>query len=172
MQIIKSLIKLLVFICPLVATAQSTYLPEGDKGYHFVDLLEIKQQTNTGLNFSSIKPYNRRYIVQQAEFIDSIHKESGNFLVAASTNHLEFTKLDEYNMNSFLMNNREWVTGSKESFASKKPVLKSFYITKPNLLEVNTKDFFLAINPILQLNAGKERGNNESVYLNTRGVKM
>ena len=172
MQIIKSFIKLLVFICPFAAMAQSTYLPEGDKGYHFLDRLEIKQQTNTGLNFSSIKPYNRRYIVQQAEFIDSIRKESGNSLVAASANHLKFTGLDEYNMNSFLMNNTEWVTGSKESFASKKPVLKSFYKTKPNLLEINTKDFFLAINPILQLHAGKQRGYNESIYLNTRGVNV
>lgn len=172
MQIIKSFIKLLVFICPFAAMAQSTYLPEGDKGYHFLDRLEIKQQTNTGLNFSSIKPYNRRYIVQQAEFIDSIRKESGNSLVAASANPLKFTRLDEYNMNSFLMNNSEWVTGSKESFASKKPVLKSFYKTKPNLLEVNTKDFFLAINPILQLHAGKQRGYNESIYLNTRGVNV
>ena len=172
MQIIKSFIKLLVFICPFVATAQSTYLPGGDKGYHFVDRLEIKYGTNTGINFSSTKPYNRKYIVQQAEFLDSLHKEAGNSLVVAETKPFKITGLDEYNMNSFLMNNTEWVTGSKESFASKKPVLKSLYITKPNLIEVNTKDFFLAINPILQLHGGKESGNDESLYLNTRGVNV
>ena len=31
MQIIKSLLKLLVFICPVFATAQSTYLNQGVK---------------------------------------------------------------------------------------------------------------------------------------------
>ena len=138
MQIIKSLFKLVIFICPFVATAQSTYLPEGDKGYHFVDRLEIKQQTNTDLNFSTLKPYSRKYIVQQAEYLDSIRKQSANSLVVAETDHLKFTKLDAYNMNSFLMNNSEWVTGSKESFLSKKPFWGAFYKTKPNLLDIRS----------------------------------
>ena len=40
--------------------------------------------------------------------------------------------------------------GAKGKFLSKKPILKTFYATKPNLLEVNVKDFFLAVNPVLQ----------------------
>src|SRR5258705_5851041 len=71
MQIIKSLLKLLFFICPVVATAQSTYLNQGSKDIHFVDRLEIKQQTNTDLNFSTVRPFNRKAIVRQAEFLDS-----------------------------------------------------------------------------------------------------
>ena len=57
MQIIKSFLKLLIFICPVTAGAQSTYLTQGSKEYHFVDRLEIKQQRNTDLNFSSLKPF-------------------------------------------------------------------------------------------------------------------
>lgn len=173
MQIIKSFIKLLVFICPFVATAQSTYLPQGDKGYHFVDRLEIKQQTNTDLNFSTLKPYNRKYIVRQAEFLDSArmgYKDSAGNDKDKEWTGLELSTVDEYNMKSFLMNNSEWVTGSKEGFLSKKPVFGSFYKTKPNLLEVNTKDFFLVVNPVLQIHLGKESGNNQSIFLNTRGV--
>lgn len=170
MQIIKSLIKLLVFLCPVFAAGQSTFLPEGDKGYHFIDRLEIKQQTNTDINFSTIKPYSRKYIVKEAEFLDSMRKSVVDSPAVTESSRLKLTSLDEYNMNSFLMNNTEWVTGSKESFASRKPILKSLYTTKTNLFEVNTKDFFLAINPILQLVAGKERGNDEMNYLNTRGL--
>jgi hypothetical protein len=70
------------------------------------------------------------------------------------------------------MNNSEWVTGSRDDFDSKKPVLKSFYKTKANLLEVNTKDFFLAVNPILQLQLGKESGNDATLFLNKRGVSV
>ncbi len=172
MQIIKSLFKLGVFICPLGAVAQSTFLPQGDKGYHFVDRLEIKQRINTDLNYSSIKPYSRRYIVQQAELIDSLYRSNTALGDAGINNHPRLTSIDEYNMNSFLMNNTEWVTGPKEGFASKKPILKSLYTTKTNLFEVNTKDFFLAINPILQVHGGKERGNDEMIYLNTRGVNV
>src|SRR5450755_3633802 len=71
MQIIKSLFKLLFFICPVFATAQSTYLNQGTKDIHFVDRLEIKQQKNTDLNFSAVRPFSRKFIVRQAEFIDS-----------------------------------------------------------------------------------------------------
>ena len=167
MQIIKSFIKLLVFICPFSATAQSTFLSQGDKGYQFVDRLEIKMQTNTDLNFSTLKPFNRRYIVQQAEMLDSIFKANKS---SNENTHPKFTTVDEYNMRSFLMNNAEWVTGSTADFASRKPVLKSLYKTKTNLLEVNKKDFFLVINPILQVYAGNETGYIERPYLNSRGI--
>ncbi len=169
MQIIKSFIKVLVFLLPVITTAQSTFLPEGDKGYHFIDRMEIKYQKNTDINYSTIKPYNRKYIVSEIEFIDSMRRSMPDSMADSKSHKFRFTKVDEYNLNSFLMNNTEWVTGSKESFASRKPVLKSLYKTKTNLLEVNKKDFFLALNPILQLHAGKESGNDESVYLNTRG---
>jgi hypothetical protein len=166
MQIIKSFIKLLVFVCPFFATAQSTFLPQGDKGYQLIDRLEIKQQINTDLNFSTIKPYNRKYIVAEAQFLDSIRQ----LPVDSNHGHPKLTRLDEYNLNRFYMNNSEWFTGTKESFASKTPILKSLYKTQTNLVEVNVKDFFLAVNPILQVQGGKESGNDESIYLNTRGI--
>ena len=48
MQIIKSLSKLLFFICPVFATAQSTYLNQGTKDIHFVDrlLIDLLQAIN------------------------------------------------------------------------------------------------------------------------------
>ncbi len=159
MQIIKSLIKLFVFVCPVAAAAQSTYLTQGSKEYHFIDRLEIKQQKNTDLNFSSLKPYNRRAIIMQAQLIDS-------------SRSAKLTKVDEYNLRSLYMNNSEWVTNPGEDAKSKLPILKTFYKTKPNLLEVNTKDFFLVVNPVLQLQYGKESDNNETQYLNSRGVSI
>src|SRR3954454_7227867 len=76
MQIIKSLAKLFVFICPFFADAQATFLPLGDKGYQILERLEIKQQTNLNFNFSATKPFNRRHVTEEVEFLDSIHKAS------------------------------------------------------------------------------------------------
>lgn len=164
MQIIKSLFKLSFFICPTFVLAQSTNLTQGDKAYQLIDRLEIKYQKHTGINYSTIKPYNRKALVQEAEFFDSAAKaENGKF---------KLTPIDKYNMRSLLMNNTEWVTGSKDDFASKKPILKYFYKTKPNLFEVNEKDFFLAINPVLNFQAGKESGNDGTMFLNTRGITV
>ena len=174
MQFIKSLVKLLFFICPAFATAQSTFLTPGSKDVHFVDRMEIKQQRNTDLNFSSVRPFNRKYIVEQVEFIDSarlgyIDTATGRDKYAEWYDQA-LTDIDEYNLNSFLMNNSEWVTGPKKDFLSKKPILKTFYKTKPNFLEVKTNNFFLALNPVFQYQQGIETGYNKSIYLNSKGV--
>ena len=154
MQIIKSFFKLFVFICPVTVVAQSTYLNQGAKEYHFIDRLEIKQQTNTDLNFSTAKPYSRKAIIQQAEFLDSArmgYKDSTGVDMYQKWSDLNLSEVDEYNMRSLMMNNSEWVTGSKEDFVSKKPLFNTFYKTKANMLEVNNKDFFLALNNICQV---------------------
>ncbi len=174
MQIIKSLSKLLFFICPVFVTAQSTYLNQGTKDIHFVDRLEIKQQTNTDLNFSTLRPFSRKFIVRQAEFIDSArmgYTESLTNVDKYKTwNNQDLSETDEYNLHSFLMNNSEWVSVPRQDFMSKKPILKSLYKTKTNLLEVNTKDFFLALNPVIQFQEGKENNNSENMFVNTRGA--
>lgn len=177
MQIIKSLTNLLIFICPAFAVAQSTYLTQGSKDNHFVERMEIKQQKNTHLNFSTLKPFNRRYIVEQAKFIDSARLGYVDTLTGRDKYpewmDQALTPVDEYNLQRFLMNNSEWVTGSTAEFKSRRPVLKTFYKTKPNFLEVKTNNFFLALNPVLQLSAGYETGAiNRSVYLNSRGLTL
>ena len=174
MQIIKSCINLLVIFSPLAGMAQSTYLTQGDKGNHFVDRLEIKQQRNTDLNFSTLKPFNRRYAVRQAEFLDSarlgyIDSASGKDKFREWTD-LELTRIDEFNLRSFLMNNAEWVTTPKEEFQSRKAIFNTFYKSKPNMLEVNSKDFFLAVNPMLQISQAVEPGYDQGIFLNSRGV--
>jgi hypothetical protein len=176
MQIIKSLTKLFFFICPFFSTAQSTYLQQGDKAYQLLDRLEIKAKNNRALNFSNIKYLNRKAMVKEAELLDSMNtglkNNSTPDSTAASYKHLRFTKIDQYNLHSFFMNNSEWVTRGKESFVSKKPVLRVFYKAQPNLFEVNTKDFFLAVNPVLQLSFGKESAFEDKLFVNTRGITV
>ena len=174
MQIIKSIIRLLIFLFPIAVAGQSTYLPQGSKEYQFIDRLEIKQQQNTDLNFSTLKPYNRKFIVRQAEYLDSARLGYADSLTGQDKfrnwTDLNLTPVDEYNLHSLLMNNSEWVTGSKEGFQSTRPIFKSFYTTKPNLLEVNVKDFFLAVNPVIQIQQAVEPGYDQSIFINTRGL--
>ncbi|HMO62142.1 MAG TPA: capsule assembly Wzi family protein [Ferruginibacter sp.] len=144
--------------------AQSANLTQGDKIFHFIDRFEIKYGHNTDINFSTIKPLNRKYVVQEAEFFDSVAR--------ANPAAIKFSRIDQFNMRRLLMNNTEWVTGSKEDFKSERPILKYFYRSKPNLLEVNEKDFFLAINPVLNLQYGSQSGNDDAMFLNTRGATM
>ncbi|MBS1743454.1 MAG: hypothetical protein JST81_10490 [Bacteroidetes bacterium] len=170
MQIIKTFIKLIAFVLPVTVSAQSTYLNQGSKENQFIDRLEIKQQKNTDLNFSSLKPYNRRYIVQEAEYIDSVAKGLVN--PGKGKSAISLSKVDQYNMQSLLMNNSEWVTGQHDEFKSKLPWFKTFYRTQANLFEVNTKDFFLAINPVFQVSVGKESDTSTMRFLSSRGLTL
>lgn len=168
MQIIKSLLKLVIFICPAFATAQTTFIQQGDKAYQLLERLEIKAKTNGNLNFSNLKYFSRKAVMQEALTMDSLDKTKAADAKGAS----KLTPIDEYNLQSFYMNNAEWYTGSKESFNSRKPWFNTFYKTKPNFYEVNTKDFFLAVNPMIQFSYGKESNNKENIFFNSRGVTI
>jgi hypothetical protein len=161
MQIIKSLVRLLLFLLlPGFAMAQTSYLPQGAKENVLLDRLEIMHQKDSLLNFSKVKPYDRRRIAAIGEKELST---AGNKLSVA----------DAYNLNSLLMNNAEWTSKPFDYYSkSKKPIAKNFYRTKPNLFEVHTKDFFLAINPVIQVQQSVESNNSERIFVNTRGLTL
>ena len=173
MQIIKSFLKLIFFICPGFAMAQSTYTSQGSKDIHFIDRLEIKQQTNTHLNFSTLRPFNRKSIVREAEFLDSArmgYPDSTGRDKYKEWTDLDLSPVDEYNLRRFLMNNAEWVTVPHKDFESRKKLFHTFYPTKPNFIEVNNKDLFLVVNPVLQFQQGVESNYSKPIFLNSRGV--
>jgi len=175
MQIIKSIFKIIFFVLPVATFAQSTYLNQGSKEIHLLDRLEIKQQRNTDILFSTLKPYSRKSIVRQVEFLDSARMgflDSNGVELYKEWKGLGLTKVDEYNIHSLLLNNSEWVTTDRSDFESKRPLLKTFYKSKANFFEVKNKDLFLAINPMLQLQQSRASGNDENIFLNTRGISV
>ncbi len=163
MQIIKSVRTLVFLLMPFISFSQSSYLPLGSKDYQLLDRLEIKTG-NPNLNFSTIKPYNRRLVTKEVEAIDSMY-------AAGDSASYHLTETDKYNIQSFLMNNSEW-SKPRESFNSKKPIFNTFYKTKGNLYEVNTPDFFLAVNPVIQYEQMFEKGNSQKLFYNSRGVTL
>lgn len=175
MQIIKSLFKVAFFLLPASAMAQKTYLPLGSKEYYFLDRLEIKQQNLTDKNFITTKPYNRKFLTEEVLFMDSVRKGFNDSIGTDQFKEwtdVKLTSIDEYNMQRILMNNIEWVKNEDYDFSSKRPFLKKFYKTPANFFEVNNKDLFLAINPMLNLSFSHESDNNQQVYLNSRGINV
>jgi len=162
MQFIKTLVRLLVFLCPFVAAAQSTYLPQGDKQTVLLERLEIKAQSDSVLNFSKIKPFNRgKYVI--------------NGIKSYLENHVvdELSKTDQYNLRGIYMNNTEWLTDEERAlYASKKPIWKKLYTSPANFFETHVKDFDLVINPVVQYVVSKEADNDQTLFLNTRGITL
>lgn len=157
--IIKNTRNLLILLLPVAAFGQSTYLPQGSKHAQFLERLEIKLGHNPDLNLNIAKPLSRKLVVREAEMADS-------------SGEISYSKADRYNLQSLLMNNSEWVTGDKSVFNSRKNLWNAIYKTKANFFEVDQKDFFLAINPVVQLQQSYEKDEDDRPFLNSRGVTI
>ena len=151
---------LLLFFFPLAAYTQTTFLPQGDKGNIFLERMEIKLGKDSVLNFSKTKPLLRKYVSRRVYEYDHHYG-------------LRLSKVDAYNLKSFYLNNIEYIPEEeRELYASKKPILKNFYKTPANLLEVHIKDFDLVVNPVFQYIVSKEKDNDQRLFLNTRGLTL
>lgn len=143
--------------------SQTTYLPEKGKAYPLIDRLEIKYGKSNNLNFSTIKPFSRKSAMAEVLLIDSLTNEG----------QVKLTAVDRYNIHSFKMDNSEWAPAADSgSFASKRPVWNTFYKNPANLLEVNVKDFFLVVNPVLNFQLGGGGNDENNLFLNKRGVTL
>lgn len=157
MQIKQTLVRLFVIIFPSFLTAQTTYLPQNAEENVLIERLEIKAQKDSMLNFSKVKPFSRRKIM-------------GALLNYGTSN---LSRVDQYNLDRLYRNNIENVPeGMRGRLQSKKPFWKHFYKTPANLYEVHVKDFDLVINPVLQFQVSKEKDNDETLFLNSRGVRV
>ena len=157
---------LLSAFLPVLSRAQSTFLPQDSKFDHFLERMDILQQTNRDLNISIDKPISRRLAVQVAHIADSLHKR----FPYDDIDHL--SRVDRDNLSALLLNNIEWVTGDKKEYLSKRPWFNTFYVNKANFYEVEDKDFFLAIDPVIQQIQARETGNHQSVFLNSKGITL
>lgn len=151
----------LLFLSPTLI-GQSTYLQQGDKQNILLERLEIKAQKDSILNFSKTRYFNRsKYVMNGVR--DYIQKYGDSSL----------SKVDVYNLRSIYLNNTEWLTEEERNqYKSRKPILKNFYTTPANLYEVHVKDFDLIINPVIQFVLSKEKDNDQSLFLNTRGLNL
>lgn len=174
MQIIKSFFKCIVFIFPFGVMAQDTYQPIHSKDDPFIDRQEILQQVNPVLNFSSDKPFNRKYFAES--FFASNIKDTSNQLLA---NHdlLPFvldcfpSNIYLYNRNSLLYNNSEYIDIVTVDVSHKK-LFNTFYKTPAHFYEYRNKDLFLAIDPVLNIQLGKEIHYGQMLYQNSRGITL
>ena len=150
---LRTVFSFLIILLSIISHSQTTYLPPGSEENILIERLEIKAQKDTTFNFSKIKPFSREQIIPALE----------------RYNYSTLSKVDQYNLRRALINSQEW---SQQQIPSKKPFWKVFYKTPGTLYEVHVKDFDLAINPVLQFQFSKENNNSETLFLNTRGIRL
>jgi hypothetical protein len=127
--------------------------------------MEIKAGTNNHLNLSVVKPYMRKIYVETA---DSVREK-----LLAGINMYNLTKVDQYNLDRFQANNSEYSrfdTMSMPGWKSRKDFLGFLWPTKGNMVEVNTKDFYLSVNPAVNQQQSIETDFDRRVFVNSKGV--
>ncbi|MFL9482456.1 hypothetical protein ACI6Q2_06720 [Chitinophagaceae bacterium LWZ2-11] len=157
------IIALVIIISPFYLLAQSDYLYLGNKQYQLLDRLDIKLKNDSILGFTTVKPFNRLRFTEQIEYIDSLDK--------AGSLPAKLSSVDRYNIRHFLMDNTEWTKNYKDSFLVK-PYLGAFYKNRSHFYQVDTKDFTMRIDPLLDLQVGHANDGTGSIYTNTRGIMV
>jgi hypothetical protein len=149
---------LLIGLCYLPTQAQSTYIPLNDPAYHTIDRIEIKSDSLSAYLHTSVKPFVRLDAVLQAESADE-------------ANNARFGKTDRQYQYLVYKNNNEW--SDFGLIESRKPFLKHFYRYKTDFLRIKDYgDFYMSLNPVLQLNLAKDNHSKALRFINTRGFEM
>ncbi|MFN7116653.1 MAG: hypothetical protein ACK4TA_07610 [Saprospiraceae bacterium] len=166
--------------------SQGTHLPLGNPAYPILDRLEILSGIPTP-HHSALKYYTRGQATRYALTLDT-------------ASDIKLSELDRKDLQYIFRDNNEWLVTSKfytrlasqrekiegnEALTqvevsqlsdyyvkSEKPILKWFYRTPANMLEVNDKYFHLRFNPILNFNLAKEQNREDLLFFNQRGLEL
>ncbi|MEM6394771.1 MAG: capsule assembly Wzi family protein [Bacteroidota bacterium] len=146
--------------------AQSSLLLPGNPAYDWLERARIKVG-DASITFPSsspaLFPLEREEIARLADSFSS--KLSLSF---TDQFWLDYIKTDNWRFFSPVNNS----SANSKSFDELKPRDRTFYKTPANLFEVNTPDFYLRINPILDLRYGRMQDDREDYFYNRRGVDL
>jgi hypothetical protein len=143
--------------------------------YPTLDRMDILYGSQ-GHFYSSQKTFTRGEVTRYAQYLDST---------------AQLSKLDKSDIQYIFDDNNDWLmqsadpttlAGKKEPLVgelappqyrqNKKPFLKYLYKTPANFWEVDAKNFSLRINPILNVQAAKDKNDEELVFTNLRGIEL
>lgn len=161
----KILLSFLLVSSFLAGSAQTTYLPLQSEEYHLLDRLETIDGSLTRDFYSSLKPIPRKGAI---DFLLRQRRNAGLHPGALSA-------VDIYDINRAISISGEWsetAEGEDGAISSVRPVLKYFYQKQPDLVHVNTGDFFLVVNPVIYAEGIKENNVDGIKYINSRGAEI
>ena len=141
----------LLFLGHLLNAQTSNSLPLGDLNHYAVDRMIIKN-SDFGKLSPTLQPLSRKEV---RNYLSYLQEKGGN--ISKDSTYL------------FTDNNDE-----DSTIQSKKPFLKYFFRTPAHLFEVRVPNFYLNVNPMLDLQGGLERynGENHFIFLNRRGLQL
>ena len=140
--------------------AQADFIELGSRQYNLLDRLEIKLQKDSVLNFSMVKPYDRKVITERLEYIDCLHKAGA----------VKLSKVDVYNLDLALKNNFDWRKNLGDTTLKFKNLWGKEHKTNPYYFGVKRGDFSFYSHFMYNFQLGKESVSSAKLYNNSRGI--
>lgn len=174
-------IVMVILITPSIS-AQNIVTDMDHDERHLFDRMIILTNGGPHHMHSSIFPYLRSDLVTLADtfakrglsaidahLVQSIWDQNNEFVMpdtSVSVSGIEY--IDSTRTFHYLREGSEIQRYRK----SKHPLFNTFYRTPAYLYEVDIKDFYLRVNPILHVGAGKETNEDVTTFINQRGLSI
>ncbi|MBP9189444.1 MAG: hypothetical protein KBF51_07880 [Chitinophagales bacterium] len=137
-----------------ICSAQVTYAPLNGYSYHLVERYDI---LDTGANLifhTATKPIMRLRLAELAD---------------RENDFIAFNKRDAFNMQYLKEDNSEYTEAVK---VNEKALWNFFYREDASLWNYSGEDFYVKINPVLNMSTGLSSDTTEMKYQNTRGIEL
>ena len=159
MKFVRSIIFLLTITGTTTLTAQSDHIQLGSRQYDVLDRLEIKLRTDSVLNFSATKPFERKSITERLQYIKQLELDG----------KISLSKVDKYNINLLLLDNFDQRADLGDTTLAFKSIFAKTIKTKPLYLGVKRGDFSFYLTPAFNNQIGKDNGLSGNLFNTNRG---
>ena len=150
----------LLIIWTKTSWAQSDFVMLGTRQYDVLNRLEIKLRRDSILNFSAVKPYDRKAVTERLQYIQQLANEG----------KIELSKVDKYNLDIVLKDNFEWRNGFADSSLKFSSLFKKSIWSHPPYIGLKQKDFSAYVYPLINVSLGKDNNVTHDLFNNQRGV--
>lgn len=135
---------------------QSANIPLNSQSEQLLNRYEIRSGQLQNKLFTDLRPYTRTEAAQLLNHLDSLITDK------SSADNFNFSYLRSDNLSY----------SNSDLYDSRKPILKYFYKSKANMVQVKVPDFELYVNPALNLAVGSLTDADDPLYTNTRAIEI
>lgn len=151
---------LLTVVFLINANSQKNPLPDNDRADKIIERLAIKYPNRT-IRHTSLD-FNVKDAIRFSEFLSDSVKD--------------LSDKDIENINYITEGLYDWKYESKNHEMKKNDdatgVFNIFYINRSNFYAIHKNNFFMTVNPILNINVGKDIKNDRLIFQNLRGIVL
>ena len=162
---------------------QSPIIPERGISYDIIDRLDILYGSSIFTSNGNFRRHEAYKLASDLHYnpnkLNSLDRWDIQYLIDDNNEFIpELNDTSSFSLR-YIDSTRVFYTGTSNNQivnpiirTTRNPILKHFYKTPANLFEVETGDFILKVNPIIDFNLGKEDNTEDFIFRNTRGINV